>query len=244
MKALILAAGLGTRLRPLTETIPKPLVPIAGKPLLEYHLDHLNHHGITEVLINTHYLADKIDSFLIDYKERTENNLIITTVFEPELLGSAGTLKKNQSFFNDCTDFLIVYSDNLTDINYTKLLEQHKKKQGIATIASYYEHFPEQKGIIEYDSNSKGIIKFIEKPKSEEITSHYANAGLYVLNNKIFDLIADLDHELLDFGHHVFPTLLQKDQPMYVYTMEETLLDIGNHENYTKAQALPNEMNF
>ena len=184
MKALILAAGLGTRLRPLTEHVPKTLVPIDNKPLMTYHLDSLYKHGITDILINTHYLPDKIEDFVATYKEKNPK-INIQTTFEPELLGSAGTLRKNESFFTDTEDFFIVYGDNLTDINYQKIFTHHQEKNTLVTIASYSEEYPEQKGIIEYDDNLR-IARFVEKPKPGETSSNYANAGIYVLNKKIF----------------------------------------------------------
>jgi len=243
MKALILAAGLGTRLRPITEKIPKPLVPIAGVPLLKHHLDHLLHHGVTDVLINTHYLAEQIEKFVNDYVLEHGDKISITTTYEPKLLGSAGTLKFNQDFFSDSEDFLVVYSDNLTDIDYSKIISQHQHGDGIVTIASYHEPFPEQKGIIEYNDDLI-ICKFIEKPQTHEITSNFANAGIYVVNQKIFETLAQFEQPLIDFGLDVFPELLNRGEIMRVYIMNETLLDIGNHENYTKAQNLPTIMNL
>lgn len=234
MKALILAAGLGTRLRPLTETIPKPLLPIAGKPLLAYHLDSLSRCGITDVLINTHYLHEKIEDFVLEAKKDFPD-LNIQTSFEAELLGSAGTLKENREFFKNEEDFLIVYGDNLTNINYQNLLEIHEKEKGLVTIASYFEEHPESKGIISFDEKNR-ILKFIEKPKGNQVISNYANAGIYVLNKKVFEYLKQLDKEPLDFGHDFFPFLLGKDEDMYVYKMNEILLDIGNIENYNKSQ--------
>jgi mannose-1-phosphate guanylyltransferase len=243
MKAFILAAGLGTRLRPLTETIPKPLVPIAGKPLLAYHLDHLVEFGITDVRINTHYLPEEMEAFVAEYKEKQPNGLEISTIYEPELLGSAGTIRSNHEWLGEDEQFIVIYSDNLTDINYGKLIDHHKQSEAKVTIASYYEAHPEQKGIIEHD-DSLVISNFIEKPKPHQITSNYANAGIYVMDSSILNTLSKLDHDVLDFGHHVFPFLLKNGQLMQVYKMDETLLDIGNLENYTKAQSLPEQMNF
>jgi mannose-1-phosphate guanylyltransferase len=243
MKAFILAAGLGTRLRPLTETIPKPLVPIAGKPLLGYHLDHLAEHGITEVLINTHYLPEQMEEFVAEYRKKQPNGPTISTIYEPELLGSAGTIRANESFLNNDEPFLVIYSDNLTDIDYGKLVDHHKQSEAKVTIASYYEAHPEQKGIIEHD-DALVISNFIEKPQPHQVTSNYANAGIYVIDSSILNTLSEMDHEVLDFGHHVFPFLLKNGHLMQVYQMDETLLDIGNLENYTKAQSLPETMNF
>lgn len=236
MKALILCAGLGTRLRPLTETTPKPLLPIKGKPLLHYHLESLYTYGVRDILINTHYLHEQIEEFIKSNKGIFEG-LTIKTIFEETLLGSAGTLKENSSFFQGEEDFLIVYGDNLTNINYEKLLSVHKNKEGIATIASYLEEHPESKGIISFDENDQ-IIKFIEKPKPEQVISKYANAGIYVLNRKVFEYLNYFDKTPLDFGYDIFPLLLEKKEKMYVYMMDEVLLDIGTLESYTEAQDL------
>lgn len=243
MKAFILAAGLGTRLRPLTDTIPKPLVPIAGKPLLAYHLDHLAEYGITDVRINTHYLPQQMEEFVSQYVALQPNKLSISTIYEPELLGSAGTILSNQTWLSDDEPFLVIYSDNLTDIDYGKLVDQHKRSNAKVTIASYYEAHPEQKGIIEHDDELV-ISNFIEKPQPHQVTSNDANAGIYVIDSSILNTLTELDHEVLDFGHHVFPFLLKHGHLMQVYQMDETLLDIGNLENYTKAQSLPEKMNF
>jgi mannose-1-phosphate guanylyltransferase len=235
MKALILSAGLGTRLRPLTETIPKPLVPINGKPLLAYHLEWLQKFGVTDVLINTHYLHEQIDEFVVRYKEMFPG-LIIQTAFEESLLGSAGTLQKNADFFDGEESFLIVYGDNLTNINYEKLLATHKEKKGIATIAVYYENHPETKGVITFDTNGT-IRSFIEKPQGK-VESNYANAGLYVLDRRVLDYLKLFEKLPLDFGFDVFPFLLEKNEKMHVYMMDEVLLDIGTLESYNKSQEL------
>ncbi len=231
MKALILGAGFGTRLRPLTDTIPKVLVPITGQPLLAYHLNSLQKHGVHEVLINTHYLADKISEFVEEYKKKNPE-IKITIAYESSLLGSAGTLFHNRDFFKNEDDFFVVYGDNLTNINYSEFLKAHK---GTATIASYYEKNPSSKGIIVFDEN-KRISKFIEKPAEKDIISHQANAGIYVLNKSIFQYLENMNKELLDFGHDVFPSLLSKNEALHVYLMSEFLLDVGTPETYNRAQ--------
>lgn len=234
MKALILAAGLGTRLRPLTEITPKPLLPIAGKPLLLYHLESLAKFGITDVLINTHYLHEQIEDFVS--KNKIEG-LHVTTVYEKELLGSAGTLKENKKFFDDEDSFLIVYGDNLTNIDYGKLIDEHKNKKSLVTIACYAEEHPETKGIINFNEEEK-ILSFIEKPKPEQITSKYANAGIYAVHKKIFPFLENLDKKPFDFGFELFPFLLEKKEEIYIYKMGEIVFDIGTIENYNKAQEI------
>lgn len=242
MKTLLLAGGLGTRLRPITEHTPKPLVLIGDKPLLQYHLQQLAKFDFNDILINTHYLPEKIDQFVGDYKKNhPEINLM--TVFEPKLLGSAGTLRSNKGFFTDEDDFLIVYGDNLTDINYQKLFSEHKEKGALVTIACYHEDNIEQKGAVETDNESR-ITRFVEKPKPGESNSKQANAGIYMVSSKIFAYLDQLDNMPLDFGHHVFPYLLNKNQDLYVYHMTENLLDIGTIETYNKSQELIKNMSF
>lgn len=234
MKAIILAAGLGTRLRPFTLTTPKPLLPIGNKPLLAYHLDSLRAHHVSSVLINTHHLPEQIEKFVEEY-QAAHSNLSITTIFEPELLGSAGTVKANEAFFRDVNDFFIIYGDNFTNIDYLKLLAHHRTKGGLMTIASYEEAHPEQKGVIESDANGR-IKRFVEKPKPGETTSTRANAGIYVAERGLFSFLQALSNESPDFGNHVFPFLLEQGAPLFAYPMTEHILDIGTPESYTKAQ--------
>jgi mannose-1-phosphate guanylyltransferase len=234
MKALILAAGLGTRLRPLTDNIPKALVPVAGYPLLSYHLQSLKKNGVREVLINAYHHADQILKFVTEYqKENPEVNITVSQ--EPALLGSAGTLLANKNFFTDEDSFFVIYGDNLTNINYGTLLDWHNKKLGIVTVSAYYEENPTSKGIISFDENHK-ILKFIEKPAIEDIISNYANAGVYAVSGRIFGYLEALNKTPFDFGHDVFPALLKTDEAMYVYPMTEFLLDVGTPETYKRAQ--------
>jgi NDP-sugar pyrophosphorylase family protein len=244
MKALILAAGLGTRLRPLTETCPKPLLPIAGTPLLKHHLDQLKRHGINKILINTHYLHEQVEVFVEKYLADNPE-IQITTVFEATLLGSAGTLQNNVDFFNDVDDFFIIYGDNLTDINYTKLFNSHLTNKNDATIACYKEESPEEKGIIEFDED-KRILKFIEKPLKGVTESNWANSGIYVFSNTMLNFVVNLvtEKKIIDFGYDIFPASLQNHLNMAVYPMEEHLLDIGTHQNYTKSQLLIKKLNL
>lgn len=242
MKALILAAGIGSRLRPVTDVIPKPLVPINGKPLFQYHLESLSYYGVTDVLTNTHYLHNQIENF-VDLYNKAHSNITITTSYEENLLGSARTLKENKVFFENEDNFIVVYGDNLTTINYGALISFHKEKGGVVTIAAYTEPHPETKGIIVFDDD-KRVCKFIEKPKGEQIISNYANAGIYLINKEIFKYLENINENVIDFGFHVFPYLLENNIPMYVYEMSEFLLDIGTLESYTKSQELAKHLHF
>lgn len=236
MKALLLAAGLGTRLRPLTLTTPKPLLPIGGRPLLARQLDHLRAHGVDAALINTHYLPRAVEDFAASYRKE-HSDFSLTTAFEPALLGSAGTLRAHRHFFDPEDDFLIVYADVLTDLDYSKLLAYHREHQGLVTLACYQEEHPEQKGIIEFDESGH-ITRFVEKPKAGETASNYANAGFYAAKGALLSKLAAFAEEPLDFGFHVFPALLAAGERLVAYPMAGYALDIGTPESYTKAQTL------
>ena len=179
MKAFLLAAGLGTRLRPITETIPKCLVPINDIPLLQYWVDLFEKHNITEVCINLHYLSDQVKTYL----ENLNSNIKWTMVYEPELLGSGGTIFANRDFINDNEPFFICYADNLTNINLTQMLNFHQEKQSSFTMALFRCNNPKECGIVTIDENNF-ITSFEEKPEYPQ--SNLANAGIYLANSEIF----------------------------------------------------------
>ena len=188
MKAFLLSAGYGTRLKPLTNNIPKCLVPICGKPLLAWWMDLFEKHGINEVLINTHYLADEVREF-IEYYNAQKTGVTLIESYEKDLLGSGGTVAINKSFIKNEEKFLICYADNLTNIDLSELIKFHTKKQGILTMGLFYTNNPKECGIAAIDSH--------------------------------------------DLSKDVLPSLVNK---MYGYQMKDYLLDIGNLENYNKAQ--------
>ena len=242
MKAYILAAGPGTRLRPLTNTIPKCLVPINGKALLAYHLESLEAHGIYEIGMTARYLAEQVEAYVEEYG-KAHKNMKIKFFYEPELLGSAGSLRYNQDFFAGEEYALVLHADNFTNINYSRFIAFHKEKKGLASIACYYEEHPESKGVVLCDENNK-IFQFIEKPKKELISTHNANGGMYIFNKEIFTYLAELNANPLDFGNDVFPYLLEKRADLYAYIMTEFLLDIGTPETYAAAQEKVKELHF
>ena len=225
MKAFLLSAGLGTRLRPLTYTIPKCLVPIGGKPLLEYWLILFQKYGIDEVLINLHYLPEKVRDFLATSRYPIK----IRTAYEPQLLGSAGTVYKNWSWVKDEEFFLIIYADNLSTVNLENIILFHRKFNPVLTMGLFRTNRPEQCGIATLDKNHT-IIEFQEKPKNPE--TNLANAGIYVAGAELYDYLpAKLP---ADFGFDVFPNLIGK---MKGFVVEEYILDIGDMQNYQKAQS-------
>ena len=225
MKAVLLIAGLGTRLRPLTNSIPKCLLPIDGVPLLGIWFDKLVAAGVSEVLINTHWLADQVT----DYVEKNcPPALKVTVSYESQLLGSAGTLAANRDFFGS-EPFFIIYGDNLSDVNLADLYASHLKHRPVLTLSTFEAEFPERCGIAEID-HQQIIQGFVEKPQTP--LSNRAAAGIYVAEPEIFDYFPQQKTlSVLDLGFDVIPRLIGK---MRNYSIDK-LIDIGTFENYQKA---------
>jgi mannose-1-phosphate guanylyltransferase len=234
MKAFLLAAGKGTRLKPYTDSIPKCLIPIHGKPLLGIWLDHLRGQSIQEVLINTHHHAHQVEAFVRGYSHRRDIHIVLR--FEPELLGSAGTILNCRDFVDSEDDFMILYADNLTNVNLKRLETFHRscrEKKGILTMGLFHSPNPASCGIADLDSDQK-IVAFSEKPENPQ--SSLANAGIYMASREIFACFPQASPQpyesVLDFGHHVLPHLTGR---MYGYPITEYLRDIGTLESYRQA---------
>jgi len=244
MKAFLLAAGKGTRLKPYTDQHPKCLIPIHGTPLLEIWIDLLARHGVTDVLINTHHHADQVERFLA--RIRALSPVGLHTVYEPQLRGSAGTLWDNRHFVSGQSDFIIAYADNLTNLNLAKMVDFHyhfRSMGGILTMGLIRAPNPSACGIVTLDQSNK-IIRFVEKPQQPE--SDLANGGIYISGSEIFnymqDATGDID-EVQDLGHHLLPRLAGK---MYGFPIAPYYLkDIGTPEAYTEALTQwPPPLNF
>ena len=227
MKAFLLAAGLGTRLRPLTYTIPKCLVPIQGRPLLAWWMDLFEKYHVSEVLINTNYLPDPVREFINDYN-RAQKNVKLVESYEKELLGSGGTVLDNCRFVENEEEFFICYADNLTNVDLASMMSFHKKNKALLTMGLFHTNNPKACGIAECDTEGK-IQAFVEKP--EQPKGNLANAGIYIANKEIYDYIPH--RSFVDFGKDVLPELVGK---MYGYPIKEFLLDVGTWPNYEKAQ--------
>jgi len=224
VKAYLLAAGEGTRLGQLTKTIPKCLVPIKGKPLLDYWLRLCERYGISHLLLNLHHLPDLVEEFL----DSTSYRLKIKTFYEEKLLGSAGTIAVNRDFVAGEEAFSIFYADNLTNVNLEKMHKFHMNHGGICTIGLFKANNPKECGIAELNADGL-VVDFVEKPNHPK--SDLANAGVYIASPEIFDYIPK--REVVDLGFDVLPRLVGK---MYGYLIREYLLDVGTWENYEKAQ--------
>ncbi|MDR1571066.1 MAG: nucleotidyltransferase family protein [Clostridiales Family XIII bacterium] len=225
MKAFLLAAGYGTRLRPLTDRVAKCLVPINGVPLLGWWFQLLDSHGISSVLVNTHYLAGQVSGFVDRYNALNGFGAVVS--HESRLLGSGGTVKKNRGFIGDDSEFLVCYADSLTDIDIGRMREFHASHDGALTMALFRAERPRQCGIAELDGEGR-IVAFEEKPA--EPKGNLANAGIYIADRSVFGCFPE--SEFSDFGKDVLPKLVGR---MYGYEMSEYLIDIGTNENYRKA---------
>jgi mannose-1-phosphate guanylyltransferase len=225
MRAFLLAAGKGTRLRPITDTIPKCLVEINGVPLLEIWLKRLAGADIDDVLINTHHLPDQVRAYVA---ARPDPLPRITLFHEEELTGSAGTVAANREWIGDDEEFLVVYADNLTGVDLRDLITFHRAKQSPFTIGLFHSPTPEQCGIASMDDYQR-IVAFEEKPKHP--TSDLANAGIYVAHREIMDLIPT--KPVADFGYDILPQLIGK---MYGYEIKGFFCDIGTLERLEYAR--------
>lgn len=229
MRALILAAGEGTRLRPLTRKCVKAMLPVGGRPLLEHLVHLLRAHGITEIAINLHHHPSDIMDYFGDGRDF---GVQITYSLEKELLGTAGAVNKLQDFFIDT--FLVVYGDLLTNLDPMELADYHRRKNGLVTVALYQVDNPEACGIVKLDGQGR-IRRFVEKPAPQGVFSNLANAGIYVLEPEVIDFIPPGVY--YDFGHDLFPGLLEREVPLYGYPIKDYLIDIGTPEKYQRAQA-------
>ena len=219
-KALLLAAGLGTRLRPLTDSVPKCLIPIAGKPLLDIWIERLSKCGIREAAINTHALAENVRARIAEINAK--NDLRLIEAYEPVLLGSAGTVTANMDLANDADEVVIIYADNFSDIDLRPLIAFHRMHADPLTMVLFRASNPSACGIAVLDEDGR-IISFVEKPKAP--ASDLANAGLYVADACAFREIAKM--RAFDLGFDVLPRFVGR---MRGWTWGGYYLDIGTHE--------------
>ena len=230
MKGMILAAGEGKRLHPLTENVPKPMLPLAGRPLLERIITHLRDCGITDLAINLHHLPAVVMDYFGDGSRWGVN---LRYSLEERLLGSAGGVKRLQAFFDE--PFVVYYGDVFTQADLLPMIALHRRCGALATMGLYQVPDPWNRGIVELDDQHM-ITRFAEKPPPEQVFSDLANAGIYVLEPEVLDWI--LADQPWDFGNDVFPALLADDIRVAGYVIEDSLIDIGLPEKYEQANQL------
>jgi mannose-1-phosphate guanylyltransferase len=224
MKAFLLAAGLGTRLKPITDHTPKCMLEIDGRPLLDIWLDEFDRAGVDEVLVNVHRLADVVRAHI----ERRDAPPEVHTFFEPELLGSAGTLVVNRDWVAGEEFFLACNADNLTDFDLRSLIEFHRKGDSIATLTLFHAEQPSACGIVELDDAFR-VVGFEEKPRNP--VSDLANAGIYAFHPSVLDDVGG--EPPLDIGFDMLPRLVGRARAIEIAGY---FRDIGTAEAYRLAQ--------
>lgn len=223
MKALLLAAGLGTRLRPLTDSIPKCLVPIGGRPLLGWWLELLEREGVTGLRINLHHFPEQVERFLSEYR----GPIRVETVYEQVLLGSAGTIAASREFIGREEPFYILYGDNLTNVRLRDLLEHNRRSPAVLTVGLFHAGNPSACGIAERGEGDQGVLtSFVEKP--EHPTSDLASAGMFVARPELLDELDPDASRPYDFGGKVMPALVGR---MNGVVLDGYIRDIGTHES-------------
>jgi mannose-1-phosphate guanylyltransferase len=215
MKAMVLAAGLGTRLKPLTFEIPKPMVPVLDRPVMAHILGLLERQGFDEVIANLHYFPDSIRDYFGDQIEYR---------YEEELLGTAGGVRNVADFFGD--DLVVIVSgDALTDVDLNALVERHRATGGMATLTVKQVPDTREYGVVIHDPDGR-IQGFQEKPDPAEALSDLGNCGIYCFSPEIFDYFPE--RPFVDWAQDVFPALLENDVPFYVHEIDDYWNDVGS----------------
>jgi mannose-1-phosphate guanylyltransferase len=224
VKAFLLAAGMGSRLRPITDTTPKCMLAIEDRPLLDIWLLALHNAGVDEVLVNLHHLADTVRRYL----GRRSAPPAVRTCYEPELLGSAGTLLANRRWVEDEEFFLACYADNLTDFDMRSLVGAHTEHRPIATLTVFHSERPSAGGVVELDADGR-VIGFTEKPAHP--VSDLTNAGMYAFHPSVLDEIDGAPPK--DIGYDLLPRLVGRARAVPV---EGYFRDIGTPDTYRRAR--------
>ena len=230
-RAMVLAAGLGTRLRPLIPDLPKCMVPLGNKPLLEYTILWLRKFGVTDIVINLHHLPHVVQAY---FGDGTRWGTRIRYSLEEAILGTAGGVKRVVDRF--AGPIFVWYGDNLSTCRLDHLWRYHRAKRGMATIALHYRTDPTHSGIVALNRQGR-IVRFLEKPTPHQVFSRWVSAGIFVLELDVMDAVqpgADVD-----FGRNVFPDLLARGGHLYGYRMsrEEKLLWVDRPEDLRRLEA-------
>lgn len=227
MKAVIMAGGEGTRLRPLTCNKPKPMVPVANKPVMEHIIELLQEHSIKDIAVTLQYMPQVIKDYFGDGKDRNVN---LQYFVEDKPLGTAGSVKNAEDFLDET--FIVISGDALTDVDIDKAVEFHRKKGAIATLVLKKVDIPLDYGVVVTNEEGR-ITKFLEKPSWSEVFSDTVNTGIYILSPEIFSYFQK--GIFYDFSRDLFPELLRDGKPMYGYVTENYWCDIGDLRAYNQA---------
>lgn len=227
MQAVILVGGLGTRLRPLTINLPKPMLPLLNRPFIEYVVRLLKNNGIDEVILSTGYLPTTFDCLVDDF---AGFGVKLTCVSEAEPLGTCGAVKSIERMLEGT--FVVFNGDILTDINLTHLIDYHRQKKAIATLALTSVEDPTMYGLVPLSPDGH-VEEFLEKPNWDEVTTDLINAGTYVLEPEVLQYAPA--GENYSFERGLFPVLLEKGLPLFGFPSSAYWLDIGSPEKYLRA---------
>jgi len=227
MKGIIMAGGAGTRLRPLTVSLPKPMIPFFGRPVMEYAVKLLKHHGIFEIGTTLQYHPDKIINY---FEDGSKFGVKMQHFVEDRPLGTAGSVKNAKSFLDET--FVVLSGDGITNADLSAAIKFHKERKSKVTIVLKEVEIPIEYGIVLTDEEGR-IRRFFEKPSWSEVFSNLANTGIYIIEPEILDFIED--GKPFDFSKDLFPKLLSEKVPMYGYKMEGYWCDIGDIGSYIKA---------
>jgi len=227
MRTLLLAAGFGTRLQPITNSVPKCLVPINGKPLLDYWFEQLSEAGVERFLVNTHYMADKVSKYI----ENSPYSDVTDIVYEEDLLLTGGTVIANRDFFKN-EAFMVVHADNFSICDYSKFIAAHnsRNKKTAITMMTFLTDNPKSCGIVEL--NDEGLVfKFHEKQQNPP--SNLANGAVYIMEPEVIDSIASLNRHKVDISLDIIPKYLGR---INTFLNDQLHRDIGTIESYATAQ--------
>ncbi len=227
MQAVILVGGKGTRLRPLTMTLPKPMLPLLNRPFIEYVIKLLKNNGFDEIILSTGYLPNTFDCLQDNF---SDIGVKVTCISEAEPLGTCGAVKNIESLIKDT--FVVFNGDILTDINLKHLLSYHRQKQALATLALTSVDDPTSYGLVPLNSDGH-VNEFLEKPSWDEVTTDLINAGVYILEPEVLSYAPA--GENYSFERGLFPLLLEKGLPLFGFPTSAYWLDIGSPEKYLRA---------
>ncbi|MGQ0793362.1 MAG: sugar phosphate nucleotidyltransferase [Deltaproteobacteria bacterium] len=229
MKAVVLAGGFGTRIKPLTYSLPKPMLPLVGKPILEHVVNLLKNHGISDLVFLLYFQPEVIKNY---FGDGSRFGVKISYTTPPEDYGTAGAVRFASEYLKGDEPFLITSGDLLTDVNLDELMEFHAEKRSLVTIGLTSVTDPLQFGIVITDGDDR-VVKFLEKPGWGEVFSDSINAGIYVMNPSALDYIPP--KQAFDFSHDLFPRLLGEEKPVFGFSLRGYWRDVGDANSYLQA---------
>jgi len=234
---MLLAAGLGTRLKPLTDHCPKCMVTVAGKPVLQRNIEWLQSQGIVDLVVNLHHYSEVVTGY---FGDGSAFGVRLEYSYEPELLGTAGALWAARRFLSS-ERFWVIYADNLVNCSLNRMAGLHRSREAILTMGLFWRDDVSASGVAVVDEDGR-ILNFKEKPRPFEADSHWVNAGLFLCEPKILEYIPPETPS--DFGHHILPMLLAAGELMYGYVMgpEETLYWIDTPDDLAHTETLLRNM--